>query len=68
MSLYTKKFKANPPGPVKPPEPAKPQDTKRTFDARPKPSDDKRRADPRDRPTGHIDPINTDPLDPDPSR
>lgn len=65
MARIYKKFAANPPAAAKPPAPALPRDDKRTFDMRPKPSDDRRR-DPRDRPVPHIDPIQMDPLDPDP--
>ena len=63
MARIYKKFTANPPEAAKPPAPALPRDDKRTFDMRPKPTDHNRR-DPRERPVPHIDPIQTEPLDP----
>jgi len=65
MARMYKKFTANPPAAAKPPAPVLPRDDKRTFDMRPKPSDPNRR-DPRERPVPHIDPVQAEPLDPDP--
>ncbi|MEQ1608789.1 MAG: hypothetical protein ABL956_07475 [Hyphomonadaceae bacterium] len=65
MARMYKKFTANPPVGAKPAAPVLPRDDKRTFDMRPKPSDPGRR-DPRERPIPHIDPVQSEPLDPDP--